>query len=181
MRTIINFKTADIAVTGWFDPAPVHNAAERAERRILMQAGGFVRTTAGRSIRKSKKVSAPGEPPHSHIGILRKLILFAYDPFSASVVVGALKTHQKFLDTAGQFVAGTVPAILEDGGTIGIFEVQKYGRWRRADLRSRGGIAGYPTRVRKVKIAARPYMWPALEKTAPRFPELWRNSVRAVA
>jgi len=31
---------------------------------------------------------------------------------------------------------------------------------------------------RRVRIAARPYMNPALDKELPKFPELWRESIK---
>ena len=55
------------------------------------------------------------------------------------------------------FKNSTAPAVLEHGGATVVVR-----RGKRAP----------------VKIAARPYMWPALEKERPQLPLLWRNSVR---
>lgn len=55
------------------------------------------------------------------------------------------------------FKNSTAPAVLEHGGATAVVR-----RGKRAP----------------VKIAARPYMWPALEKERPKLPLLWRNSVR---
>ena len=57
--------------------------------------------------------------------------------------------------------AGTPPAALEHGGRSVVVE----GTRRRH-------------RKRHVRIAVRPSMGPALAKEAPKFPKLWRNSVR---
>ena len=48
----------------------------------------FVRTTAQHSIRKRKSVSRPGQPPSSHVGTLRRLIFFAYEPAKKNVMIG---------------------------------------------------------------------------------------------
>ena len=76
---------------------------------------------------------------------------------------------------------GTVPGVLEHGGAITILEVFKHGSWQRADLRSRRRLGNLPTRYRTARIAARPYMGPALAAEAPKFPELWKNSLGRAA
>jgi len=53
------------------------------------------------------------------------------------------------------------PSVLEHGGDTVV-------------LRRRGG----KLTSRKVKIAPRPYMAPALEKERPKLPLLWRNSIK---
>ena len=55
------------------------------------------------------------------------------------------------------FKNSTAPAVLEHGGATVVVR-----RGKRSP----------------VKIAARPYMWPAFEKERPKLPLLWRNSVR---
>ncbi len=59
------------------------------------------------------------------------------------------------------FAKSTAPRALEHGGET-VVHVRRKGR-----LVSR-----------KVKIAARPFMAPALEKERPKLPLLWRNSIR---
>jgi len=76
------------AKQGFFDRAKVKNAVDAGTRRVLSRFGAFVRTRARTSIRKKKGTSPPGSPPHSHVGLLRKFILFAYDPQRKSVVIG---------------------------------------------------------------------------------------------
>lgn len=148
-----------------------------AENTVLSKFGAFVRRTAKGLIRKRKRSSNPGEPPSSHVGTLKEFIYFAYDTARRSVVIGPMKTNQVFFNSSGP-VKGTVPEVLESGGTIRVFEVFKYGRWQRADLRSRRSVTGLPTRIRNVTIEARPYMGPAAKKELPKLPSMWANSLR---
>ena len=91
----------------FFDRAEIKEALDAGTKRALSRFGAFVRQRSRTSIRKRKGVSEPGGPPHSHEGSLRRLILFAYDPVSKSVVVGPVP-----------FVAGEAPRLLEYGGTV---------------------------------------------------------------
>ena len=72
----------------FFDRAVVINATDQATRKALGSIGGYVRKVAKSSIRQSKETSAPGMPPKSHIGLLKKGILYGYDKERNSVVVG---------------------------------------------------------------------------------------------
>jgi hypothetical protein len=134
----------------FFDRHVVMRAMDSAKRKVLSQAGAFIRTAAKTSIRKRKKSAPPGSPPHSHEGSLRKLILFGYDRASDSVVAGPVG-----------FAKSTAPKALEHGGETVVHS------------RRKGRLVS-----RKVKIAARPFMAPALEKERPKLPLLWRNSIR---
>ena len=167
--------------TLFFDKARVIRAVDKARRAVLSRAGAFIRQRAKTSMRKRKGASAPGEPPHAHVGTMRRFMFFGYDPGADTVVVGPARTNQVFFNRDRRPVKGTVPSVLEYGGQITVLEVFKYGRWQRADLRSRRRLAGLPTRYRKVTIKPRPYMRPALLAELPRLPALWRNSVRSSA
>ncbi|MBM4369838.1 MAG: hypothetical protein FJ102_26750 [Deltaproteobacteria bacterium] len=134
----------------FFDRAAVIGAVDAAKRKALSKAGAFIRTAARTSIRKRKGSAPAGSPPYSHEGSLRRLILFGYDRSSDSVVVGP----------AG-FKRSTAPNVLEYGGPATVTR-------RRLGRREK----------RTVKIAARPYMGPALERERPKLPLLWRNSIR---
>lgn len=162
----------------FFDVPRVIKAMDETSRRGLSKAGAFVRRTAKgliRKVGKSGKPSQPGNPPKSRTGVLRDFIFFAWDPSARSVVIGPAKTNQVFFNGAGQPVKGTVPEVLEYGGSIGILEwfLPSQQKWTRADLRSRRKIDERQTRIRTVKIEARPYMGPALDKEMPKFPGLW--------
>jgi len=134
----------------FFDRPAVRRSVDAAKRRVLSRAGAFVRTAARTSIRKRKGSAPPGRPPHSHEGSLRRLILFGYDRDTDSVVVGPVG-----------FKKSVAPRALEHGGTTVVVS-RRGGRLQR----------------RKVRIDARPYMAPALEREQPKLPRLWRNSVK---
>jgi hypothetical protein len=89
----------------FFDNEKVIKALDKAKRKSLSKAGAFVRRRAQTSIRKSKRVSDPNNPPHSHIGLLRKHIYFAYEPDTGRVFVGPIALKKK-----------EAPSLLEYGG-----------------------------------------------------------------
>ena len=136
----------------FFDTKAVRSKLDAATRRVLSKFGAFVRRGARSSIRKRKRTSAPGEPPSSHTGLLRRFIFFGYDPTKRSVVIGPARLNQKI---------GDAPAALEYGGTSTVIE----------DLRGK-------RKKRRVRMAARPYMGPAFETEKPKLPAMWRDSVR---
>jgi len=59
----------------------------RASRDILRRAGAYVRRVAQRKVVTSTNPAAPGQPPHSRRGLLKRAILFASDG-DKSVLVG---------------------------------------------------------------------------------------------
>ncbi|TWT45019.1 hypothetical protein RAS1_14400 [Phycisphaerae bacterium RAS1] len=101
---IVQFKA------GFFDRRRVTRAVDRASRRALSRAGAFIRTAARRLIRTRRRASRPGQPPSSHTGLLRRWILFAYDPARKSVVIGAA------LLNGARRQRKPVPSVLEFGG-----------------------------------------------------------------
>lgn len=177
--------------SGFFDRAKVIKSLKPRERAVMSKFGAFVRTKAQSSMLrhvvrrgfgvKSKVtnregVSAPGEPPYVHDGALVKFLFFAYDGETHSVVVGPAATNQKFFDNNRRPVTGTVPGILERGGSITLFERQRSdGTWVRADLRSPRRLHGVPVRYRTIRIAARPYMKPAMLAELPKFLPLFER------
>jgi len=136
----------------FFDRKAVRSAVDRTTRRVLSRFGAFVRRAAKSSIRKRKRVSAPGEPPSSHTGLLKKFIFFGYDRPRRSVVIGPQRLNQKI---------GDAPAALEHGGTSTVIE----------------GLRG-KRKKRHVKIKARPYMGPAFEQEKPKLAAMWAGSIR---
>jgi hypothetical protein len=137
----------------FFDRKRVVDAVSRAERQKLSKAGAFVRRSARSSIRKRKKISAPGKPPTSHTGLLKRNIFFAYEPNRSSVVIGPVKLNKP----------SGAPQLLEMGGTV---RIRVAGRNKRKRARQ---LARYKPR---------PYMGPALRKESPNFPNLFKDSVR---
>ena len=98
--------TIDQAKSKFFDQKKVIGAMNRAERRVLSKFGAFVRQGARSSIRKRKSASAPGSPPSSHSGLLKRNIFFVYDRNRSNVIIGPVLLGK-----------GTnAPELLEHGG-----------------------------------------------------------------
>ncbi|MDH4201492.1 MAG: hypothetical protein OEV87_01185 [Phycisphaerae bacterium] len=133
----------------FFDSPKVVRAVEKSTRKVLSKFGAFVRRTAKQSIRKRKKASAPGTPPSSHIGLLKRFIFFGYDTQKRSVVIGPTRLTENN--------RGEAPSILEYGG--------------------RTTVQGNKKKTR-VRIRSRPFMGPAFEKEKPNLPSLWKNSIK---
>ncbi len=91
---------------GFFDRPAVLAAMERGQRKALSRFGAFVRQRARSSIRPRTGTSTPGQPPHSHTGLLRRNIFFAYDPGQHGVVIGPVALNR----------ATNAPQLLEEGG-----------------------------------------------------------------
>lgn len=94
------------AKTNFFDRGSVIRSVNQANMKNLKRFGAFVRTSARGSIRKRKGASAPGKPPHSHVGTLKRFIYFGFDRSSDSVAIGPVLTNG----------GGTAPRSLEHGG-----------------------------------------------------------------
>jgi hypothetical protein len=62
--------------------------AKQGNFKSLGHAGAAIRLTAKRSIRKRKKASPEGQPPHTRKGQLRGAILFDVDKQKDLVVIG---------------------------------------------------------------------------------------------
>ena len=137
----------------FFSTAKIQRALDRATRRALSKFGAYVRRSARSSIRKRKRSALPGKPPSSHSGLLRRFIYFAYDMSHESVVIGPVLLHGSLRGGISPKAGTTVPELLEYGGLA----------------ESRG---------RPVHYSAHPYMGPAFEKEIPKFPSLWRDSVK---
>ncbi len=139
--------------TQFFDRQAVMNATTRAERKVLSKFGAFVRTSARSSIRKRKKPAAPGQPPSSHTGLLKRNIFFAYEPDKTNVVIGPIRLNAKNTNA---------PETLEHGGTTTVVRRDRRGKRIK----------------RRVQVDARPFMGPAAEKERSKLPTLWANSIR---
>lgn len=159
----------------FFDRKIVNDALSKKDRASMSKAGAFIRQRAKTSMRKRKKPSAPGQPPSSHQGDLRRLILFGYDFSSHTVVVGPVGFNA-VVKSGGSLAAGVVPSLLEFGGTVGIREsMWGSGEWMSG--LSRRQAAGKPSRVRKAHYRPRPYMGPALAAETPNLAKCWRGVV----
>jgi hypothetical protein len=132
----------------------VIKAADRQTQQVYSKWGAFARRNAKGLIRKFKKPSKPGNPPHSHTGLLKRFIFFAWDPSRRSEIVGPAKLNGTL---------GDAPQALEHGGQSTV----------RTGSRRRGW------KMEKVTIAARPYIEPAALKANAELPSLWPKSVKS--
>ena len=165
----------------FFNRKKVLDAIGRAKVKVLNRAGGKVRKTARQSIKPRKKgtSSAPGDPPFSHVGTLKRMIYYAYDPERDSVLVGPQALGRS--DT---------PAALEHGGTFRrkvIVRPPRTGRpatkkQKKAFLKGlKEGRIQRKTPIRRrtesVAYEHRPFMEPALEINRKPIADLWKDSV----
>lgn len=181
----------------FFDRAEVRQQLGVQRARFLNRVGGYARKTAIRSQRRVGKKglpSPPGQPPRHHgVDPSLRTILYGMSP-SGGVIVGPVGFNQQY-HFGGKPSAGTIPALHEVGGTLGIREKLvstgeftygaqtrnakgQYGakekiygkRW--VPVGRRKPRPGQPTRVRTATYPARPTMKPAQEKTIAKFPQL---------
>jgi len=93
--------------------------ARRANIRSLGHAAGYLRKTAQRSIRKSPQVSAPGQPPHTRKGRLRRSILYDVEKNRQGAVIGPVRYP-------GPVLAQPVPSKLERGVRRHVIPARKF-------------------------------------------------------
>lgn len=161
----------------FFDTPHVRRQVERGRLKALRKTGGYIRKAILGNIRQRPYSvhSKPGHSPFAHDQTFKGNIFFAYDPSTKSVVVGPA-----FLNLMGQRASpkigigsvgrGTIPAVLEYGGSIRTGEILRRKFKNRArKIGLRGGW---------VKIAARPYVGPALARSLPYVPEHFRNTIQ---
>jgi len=157
----------------FFDRPGLNKTMSRARLQFLSKAGAFVRRSARSSIRQSKKTSEPGQPPKGKTKRLKESIFFGLE--KNSVVIGPVKLESanKHVRTLGP----PVSEVLERGGEIEVHEYQdRSGSWVQIRGSSERRLIGSrPTRWRKVKVSARPFMVPALRANQSKFPGLWRG------
>lgn len=86
------------------DAAAFKRTSDVCLRRALSKFGAYTRRRARSSIRKRKKISAPGAPPSGHTGALKNGILFAVESDRLEVVIGpalARSNAAKILEHGG--------------------------------------------------------------------------------
>lgn len=145
----------------FFDRQKVIDMMDKKTHSALKKAGAFIQRVARQSIRRRKKPSAPGQPPSAHAKEGLKKILFVAD--RQSLIVGPVGFGPK---------PGVVPQTNEFGGKT---EIRQH-KWS-ADLREGKKL---PPRGTKARVAARPFMGPALRKeVAQHGVSRWSASVRS--
>lgn len=191
----------------FFDSKEVIAAVSEAERKVLSKFGAHTRQTAKQSLRKKEGASNPGQPPHSHLGYLKRGILFAYDRGRKSVVIGPNRLSKK----------GNAPEVLEKGcnsvkrknprrkdrkiGDSGIVLLRKTNsksskqvkdwqhkpRWvtfgtlktaKQVACAERNETDIWGPKIISGSIEARPHMAPAFERELAKMPPNWRDSIK---
>jgi hypothetical protein len=166
----------------FFDRQMVVGAMDKATHAALARGGAIIMREARRSIKPgtvmargrvkagerrkvaSVRVSAPGNPPYSQTGLLRDNIFFIATPGrfgGASVKIGPILIGRPT----------GAPDNLEFGATLTM---------RPRPSRHAAHHAARPESApRTIRIEARPYMRPALEKlvASGRLPDMWRNAL----
>ena len=71
-----------------FDENQVLGAAKRGNTKALTRVGAYVRKTARNAVSRSRSASAPGKPPHTRRGLLKRSILFGVEKERQAVVIG---------------------------------------------------------------------------------------------
>lgn len=157
-----------------FDRSVIRSNWDKMNRGPLSKAANLVRVSARRSIKRRKDRnlhSAPGTPPFSHV-------TGKTPPF---------KMIYHVRDSRGRYLVGMVgfgnrnpaPGIQEHGGAVH----DTFYAPRRGATPRRSKTTGRFAKRRNVKfegtfrIPARPFMGPALRKTAPALPSFWKNSL----
>jgi hypothetical protein len=92
----------------FFDRPKMQKLMDRTTFRTLQNFGRYTRTTIRNSLKSKKGPSAPGQPPHSHLGLLRRLVFFFVDPRRRDVSIGP----------TGFGGSPAVPGLLERGGVV---------------------------------------------------------------
>jgi hypothetical protein len=133
----------------FFDRPKIAAKVGATARKVFSRFGAFVMRRDRSSIRKRKKPSRPGQPPSSHLGLIKRFIFFAWDFLRETVVIGTVKLGGK---------PGDAPHALEKGGEA---------------LVARGGKG----KRQRQEIEAHPHTGPAFAAELPGLPAMWKDSV----
>lgn len=148
-----------VTARAFMDLKKINDATDKAEKRALQRQAFAVFSEAKSSLISGGKkniTSKPGDPPRGHQGLLKKHMRYAVETRDA--VIGPERISGK---------PGQAPGTLEHGGEAEV-AVEKYERGKRVKT----------GRKRRVRIAKRPFMGPALKRTQPRLSAIWRDSIR---
>jgi hypothetical protein len=179
----------------FFDRDRVQKAIKRMGKdpKAFEHYAGYMGKVAKNSIKHTKakvgskawrKPSRRGKPPRSRDPQKRlKKIYHGFDPSQGGVIVGPVGIPN--LRTGGT----TVPSIHEKAKTVLVRRKTYAKKTRRASKAQakayvqalKTGRRPYPqatgTAHHIVKYPRRPFMWPAAQKTAKKFPRMWAAGV----
>lgn len=180
-------------------PEQLKKKAAEGSFRSLRHAAGAVRLTARRSIRRRKKASQPGSPPHTQSGNLKRSI--RYEVTQDDALIGPVNEFGGRIWNLHEFGGmGRPRRLLKPHrfkpGEFGPVRVRRRGAkptqatsFHRARLRTTAQAARATRLIEEEnqrrtggpgprRYPRRPFMGPALEMMRPRLPKFWRNSVR---
>jgi hypothetical protein len=191
----------------FFNKKAVLDRVGKTAAKALSQMGAYCMRIARNSIRTSKKSSEPGQPPHSHLGTLKRLIFFSYDQPTMSVVIGPVAFRNPPLAPYNLEHGSDQPVAnprrrerkVGDGGEIAIGRASG-GTTKLAKNTLLGNVSVTYTKILTPRQAAlanqlqaqlygpkeflikpHPFMRPALEKTLEHFGQIWSDAVRTSA
>lgn len=188
---------------GWnikIDPrfGDVERRARKASFRSLGHAAGYLRKVAANSIRRRKRPSPPGRPPHTPTGKMKRLFRYSVDRTWQTAIIGPIP---------GVPSAGTIWNLHEHGGVArkrfkGLRQVRyRVGHWAPIRTDAAGKVVWIQlkteaqieqaNRTRELanrlrenesrkerRYPPRPFMGPTLEKNRDKLPAFWRDTVR---
>lgn len=184
-----------IRVRAKMTPDMLRRKTETATFRSLGHAGGTIRKTAYRSIRRRKNPSRPGSPPSSPTGRLRRSFRYEVDRRAPGVVIGPINEIAGRLWNLHEFGGVGKPRKLKRHkfrvGQYGPIRVKTLGnaaKFARIKLLT-AAQASRATRlieqenqrrgaIKTARYRARPFMKPALDKHRGQLPKFWRDSVK---
>lgn len=117
------------------DDRRIKKKVQQATFRSLGHAGGAIRLTASRSIRRGKQPSRPGRPPNTPTGHLKRVIAYDVDERRSQVVVGPTNEYSRTIWNLHEF-GGSIrpkPKLLKAHK----FSVGEYGPIRRSGAMQR--------------------------------------------
>ncbi|MCY3019534.1 MAG: hypothetical protein NTW87_10970 [Planctomycetota bacterium] len=181
--------------------AKVLKAVARETQKNLGKAGAYIRGIAMRSIKVSPEKAAPGKPPHTRKGRLKKAIVFAVNKAEESVVIGPTFSNVGKIGRTHEFGGEEPPKKTKvrkpnwklDVGGHGPVRVEgfdsHYAKLRttaqvqRAEQLAKDVTAIAEQRAQSASTKTRhypprPFMEPALSVAKERLPKLWANSVK---
>ncbi len=182
-----------INIKAHLDADRIRRKVDQASFNSLGHAGGTIRKTAYRSIRKRKKTSRPGSPPSSPTGRLRRSFRYEVERQTPGVVIGPVNEISGRLWNLHEFggIARKRRRLKRHRfrvGQHGPVRSLGNGRFVRIELRT----AAQANRARRLideenqrrgaekprRYPKRPFMKPALDTHRAQLPKFWRDSVR---
>lgn len=86
-----------------FDDNALRDAVKDSSPAPLRRAGAYIRKSARNAVSRSKHSSAPGSPPHTRRGLLKRSILFGVEKERMTVVIGPAESFVGISMTAHEF------------------------------------------------------------------------------